>query len=179
MIAHELAHLRRHDLAWNWLPTVVTWLFFFHPLVWVMLRRWSEVQEAACDEMLIQKRVAQPADYGRLLLKLSACSPFQSKVAIGAAGVLGAYRNLRQRMLAMTHVKPFSARHLAIVACILFVSAVVTVIPWRLVAQEPNVGATPTASGAPLPAGEEAQQQEADPAAQRRLDGYKNSEPTP
>ena len=56
MIAHELAHLRRHDLAWNWLPTLAHWVFFFHPLVWVMIRRWSESQEAACDEMLIQRR---------------------------------------------------------------------------------------------------------------------------
>src|SRR5260221_2801157 len=30
MMAHELMHLRRHDLAWNWLPTIVGWLFYFH-----------------------------------------------------------------------------------------------------------------------------------------------------
>ena len=57
MIAHELAHLKRHDLAWNWLPTVAAWIFFYHPLVWLMIRRWSEAQEAACDEMLIQRRM--------------------------------------------------------------------------------------------------------------------------
>ena len=69
MLGHELAHLKRHDLAWNWLPTVVGWLFFFHPLVWFMTRRWSEAQEAACDELLIQAEVARPVPYGRLLLE--------------------------------------------------------------------------------------------------------------
>ncbi len=71
MLAHELVHLKRHDLAWNWLPTIVGWLFFFHPLVWLMTRRWCEAQEAACDEMLIQSQVTRPADYGRLLVKLT------------------------------------------------------------------------------------------------------------
>ncbi len=30
----------------------------------------SEAQEAAPDELLLQRGLAQPADYGRLLLKL-------------------------------------------------------------------------------------------------------------
>ena len=138
MIAHELAHLKRHDLAWNWLPTVAGWLFFFHPLVWVMIRLWSEAQEAACDELVIQQGVAQPTDYGRLLLKLSACSPFESSAALGAAGVLGAYRNLERRILTMTRVKPFSARRSMAAAGLLVVAAAVTIVPWRLVAAEPN-----------------------------------------
>ncbi len=75
MMAHELAHAKRHDLAWNWVPTVAGWLFFFHPLVWLMAHRWSEAQEAACDELVIQRQAAQPADYGRLLVKLAALCP--------------------------------------------------------------------------------------------------------
>ena len=138
MIAHELAHLARHDLAWNWLPTVAAWLFFFHPLVWLMVRRWCEAQEAACDEAVIQHGVAQPADYGRLLLKLSASSPFESSAALGAAGVLGAYRNLERRILAMARVKPFSARRLAVALGAVLLTAVATIVPWRLVAAEPK-----------------------------------------
>jgi beta-lactamase regulating signal transducer with metallopeptidase domain len=136
MIAHELAHLKRHDLAWNWLPTLAAWLFFFHPLVWVMIRRWAEAQEAACDEMLIQRQVAAPADYGRLLVKLSACSRLESRAGLAAAGVLGAYRNLQRRILAMTRVKPFSARRLTLAATALSLAAIATIVPWRLVAAE-------------------------------------------
>jgi beta-lactamase regulating signal transducer with metallopeptidase domain/Leucine-rich repeat (LRR) protein len=139
MLAHELAHLGRHDLAWNWLPAVAAWLFFFHPLIWVMVRRWSEAQEAACDEVVIQRRGVQATDYGRLLLKLSACSPFESTAALGAAGVMGAYRNLERRILTMTRVKPFSARRLMAATGLLLIVAVVTVIPWRLVAAEPKL----------------------------------------
>ena len=146
MLAHEIAHLKRHDLTWNWLPTAVGWLFFFHPLVWVMLRRWSEAQEAACDELLIQRRVATAADYGRFLLHLTNRQKVEPHSTLVAAGVLGAYRNLERRILTMSYVRSTSPRRLALVACILAIAAVPSLVPWRLVAQESKapaaVGAT-------------------------------------
>ena len=194
MLAHELTHLRRHDLAWNWLPTVATWLFFFNPLVWLMVRRWSEAQEAACDEVLIQQRVAQPADYGRLLLKLSALSSLDARPGLTAAGVLGAYRNLERRILTMARVKPFSARRLAIAACLLSLTGIIALIPWRLVAYEvkseqqlaagagSEQEAPSTVTGTTFavdPAGKGAQKAEADPAAQRALKRLKELGATP
>lgn len=135
MLAHELAHHRRRDLIWNWLPTVATWLFFYHPLVWLMTRSWSEAQEAACDEALIQRRVALPAVYGRLLLKLATASPTNQHAGLAAAGVLGAYRNLERRIKSMARVKSFSARRAAIAAVAVLTIGACGVIPWRLVAQ--------------------------------------------
>jgi beta-lactamase regulating signal transducer with metallopeptidase domain len=136
MLAHELAHLKRRDLLWNWLPTIVGSLFWFHPLVWLIKRRWCEAQEAACDEMLIQNHVARPAEYGRLLLKLAAGWPQQSGAALIAAGMFGSYRNLERRILTMTRVRAFSSRRLIITALVLSMVAVPGIVPWRLVAQE-------------------------------------------
>ena len=136
MVAHELAHFKRRDLAWNWLPTVVGWLFFFHPLVWQLSRGWSESQEAACDELVIQNHAARPSEYGRLLVKTSAYWPPSARAELCTAGVLGAYRNLERRILAMTRVQPFSRGRLACAACVALLIAVPGTIPWRLVAQE-------------------------------------------
>lgn len=135
MIAHELAHHRRRDLAWNWLPTIVRVLFFFHPLVWLLVRRWSEAQEAACDELLIQKRLAQPVEYGRLLLKLAAREPLPTRSALATAGVLGAFRNLERRVTAMSRVRPYSFRRLALAASVFALIAASGLIPWRLARQ--------------------------------------------
>ena len=44
MVAHELAHLKRRDLLWAWLPTAVQGLFSFHPLVWLARREWRLAQ---------------------------------------------------------------------------------------------------------------------------------------
>ena len=158
VLAHELAHLKRRDLLWNWLPTIVGWLFWFHPLVWLMKRGWSEAQEAACDEMLIQNHVARPAEYGRLLLKLAAGRPQQAGAALMAAGMFGTYRNLERRILTMARVRTFSLRRLVIAVAILSLVAVPGIIPWRLVAQEPDRAAqpvvkSPTISAPTQPAG--------------------------
>src|SRR5262249_20734263 len=40
MLAHELAHLKRRDLLWAWLPSLARVLFFFHPLVWLAEGEW-------------------------------------------------------------------------------------------------------------------------------------------
>ncbi len=136
MLAHELAHLKRHDLAWNWLPTIVGWLLFFHPLVWLMKRCWFEAQEAACDELLIQNKAAQPVEYGQLLLKLATYWPREPRTGLATAGVLGAYRNLQRRIIAMSRVKPFSPRRLMAAAALLLLIALAAIIPWRLAAQE-------------------------------------------
>ncbi len=136
MLSHELAHLARRDLAWNWLPMIVGWLFFFHPLVWLLPRLWSESQEAACDELLLQTDVARPAEYGFLLLKLSTESPSQPRATLVTAGVLGNYRNLQRRILAMTRVKQRSLRQLLSAGAVLVLVAVLGIVPWRLVAQE-------------------------------------------
>ena len=136
ILGHELAHLARRDLAWNWLPTVVGWLFYFHPMVWLYKRGWFESQEAACDELLIQKQLARPSEYGRLLLKLSTHCPQTSHPALAAAGVLGAYRDLERRIVAMSQVKALSRTHFMTSAGMVFLIAMVAITPWRLVAED-------------------------------------------
>jgi beta-lactamase regulating signal transducer with metallopeptidase domain len=138
MLTHEMAHLKRHDLAWNWLPTLVGWLFFFHPLVWLLRHGWFQSQESACDELLIQRHATLPSQYGRLLLKLSAAASHSPRPTLAAVGVLGAYHQLERRILAMTRVKTFSRRRLLAAAGIVSIVAALSLIPWRLVAQESN-----------------------------------------
>jgi beta-lactamase regulating signal transducer with metallopeptidase domain len=69
-IAHEAAHLRRHDLAWNLLAAVVHVAMYFHPLVWLAHRRIRLEQEMACDELVLEKLSAAPQDYGRMLVNV-------------------------------------------------------------------------------------------------------------
>jgi beta-lactamase regulating signal transducer with metallopeptidase domain len=139
MLAHELAHYRRRDLAWNWLPTAVRVVFFFHPLVWLMVRHWSEAQEAACDELLIQQRLAQPVEYGRLLLKLAAREPLPVRAALVTAGVLGTFRNLERRVITMSRVRASSPRRLVLAAGILWAIAAAGLVPWRFAPQTATV----------------------------------------
>jgi len=70
VLAHELAHIKRRDLTWNWLYTVVKALFFFNPLIWVAGRELGIAQEMACDEMAVRATGARAARYGKALLTM-------------------------------------------------------------------------------------------------------------
>lgn len=49
MLAHELAHLKRHDPAWLLAGRVIEALGFFQPLNFLANRRLAELSEYACD----------------------------------------------------------------------------------------------------------------------------------
>ncbi len=39
LLAHELAHIRRHDFAMNFVQTLVETLLFYHPAIWWLSHR--------------------------------------------------------------------------------------------------------------------------------------------
>jgi beta-lactamase regulating signal transducer with metallopeptidase domain len=53
ILAHELAHVRRHDYLVNLLQTVLETLFFYHPAVWWVSRRIRVEREHCCDDAAV------------------------------------------------------------------------------------------------------------------------------
>jgi beta-lactamase regulating signal transducer with metallopeptidase domain len=49
VLAHELAHVRRHDYLANLVQVVIEALFFFNPALWWMSRQVRVEREACCD----------------------------------------------------------------------------------------------------------------------------------
>jgi beta-lactamase regulating signal transducer with metallopeptidase domain len=138
MLAHELAHLRRRDLSWNWLATVVGWLMFFQPMIWLLKRCWLHAQEAACDELLIQNGNVTAAEYGRLLLKIATRWSRGPTTRWATAEILGDYRNLKGRIISMSYVHPKRSNPSVIVSVVVAIVVISAMIPWRLVAQQTN-----------------------------------------
>lgn len=58
-LLHELAHIRRLDPALKIALLLVACLYWFNPLVWLMLRAASQDVELACDEV-VMARLRQP-----------------------------------------------------------------------------------------------------------------------
>lgn len=149
MLAHELAHLKRNDLLWNWLPTVGRMLFFFHPLVWLAQQEWQLAQEMACDEMVILQTNASLSDYGEALLKVAEqCRPAQQR-ALVAVGVVEPFNTLKRRLMAMKALRPLSHKWMMVIGVVVAAFAIVGIIPWRLVAQpsKPTVQMLPNRAG--------------------------------
>lgn len=57
IIAHELAHIRRHDFAVNLMQSVLEILFFYHPAFWWVNGLVREAREHIADDIAIQAGV--------------------------------------------------------------------------------------------------------------------------
>lgn len=53
LVAHELAHVRRHDYFVNLLQSAVETLLFYHPAVWWLSRRVRAEREHCCDDIAL------------------------------------------------------------------------------------------------------------------------------
>ncbi|GAB4056300.1 M56 family metallopeptidase [Spirosoma litoris] len=54
VLAHELAHVKRHDYAVNLLQSVIEVLYFFHPALWWLSARVREEREHCCDDLAVE-----------------------------------------------------------------------------------------------------------------------------
>lgn len=69
LLAHELAHVRRHDWIVNALQVVIETLLFFHPAVWWLSCQIRHERELCCDDLAISV-IGDKLTYGRMLLTL-------------------------------------------------------------------------------------------------------------
>ena len=53
LLAHELAHVRRHDYLVNLAQTAIETLLFYHPAVWWVSRRVRQEREHCCDDLAV------------------------------------------------------------------------------------------------------------------------------
>jgi beta-lactamase regulating signal transducer with metallopeptidase domain len=54
VLAHELAHVRRHDYVVNLLQRVAEAVLFYHPAIWWISARVREEREHCCDDLAIE-----------------------------------------------------------------------------------------------------------------------------
>jgi beta-lactamase regulating signal transducer with metallopeptidase domain len=69
ILAHELAHIRRHDYLVNIGQMVVETLLFYHPAIWWASSQVRRERELACDDLAVQS-VGDALLYARALTAL-------------------------------------------------------------------------------------------------------------
>jgi beta-lactamase regulating signal transducer with metallopeptidase domain len=96
ILAHELAHIYRHDYLVNLLQSAVETLLFYHPAVWWVSRRIREERENCCDDIAV-KICGDPVAYARALATLEELRAAPAQLALAARG--GSLLQRIQRLL--------------------------------------------------------------------------------
>ena len=74
LLAHELAHVRRHDYLVNLVQTAIETLLFYHPAVWWLSRRIRHERECCCDDLAVAA-CGNRLSYARALAALEELRP--------------------------------------------------------------------------------------------------------
>jgi beta-lactamase regulating signal transducer with metallopeptidase domain/HEAT repeat protein len=98
VLLHELAHVRRHDLAGHTMGRLACALYWFHPLVWTAAKQLRNERERACDDLALSCG-ARPSDSAEHLLDIVTSVRHDATPAVA---------------LAMARRKEFEGRMLAI-----------------------------------------------------------------
>ena len=85
VLAHELAHIRRHDYLVSVMQSVIETLLFYHPAVWWVSRQVRRERECCCDEMAVAVGGDRLA-YARALSVLAERRSYSPEFALGANG---------------------------------------------------------------------------------------------
>ena len=145
-LCHELAHVRRLDLAFAWAPAVMERLLFFHPGARLAAREYAFAREAACDADVLQHLGEAPRDYGRLLLRLGVT---RRPAALAAAQSSPSTRMLRRRLAMLNDHEPSprAGRALWLAGALLLPLA----LPLSLVARQSDQPPAPPTPPTPCP----------------------------
>jgi beta-lactamase regulating signal transducer with metallopeptidase domain/beta-lactamase class D len=120
VLAHELAHIRRHDYLVNLLQTVAETLLFYHPAVWWVSRQVRIEREHVCDDLAV-KVCGDALIYARALTKIERLRAQEPRFALAANG-----GELRRRILRLVEAQPNSHRPKSLAVALFFAAALFT-----------------------------------------------------
>jgi beta-lactamase regulating signal transducer with metallopeptidase domain len=125
ILAHEMAHLRRHDWIFLVLSRLALAMFWFNPLVWRLHAVLAERSEEAADAAAIQ--TVDRALYARALIGLASYPALSARPVRGAATAMAAdARTLKTRIACIMTNTSARRRPLTVALTVVALAAVAT-----------------------------------------------------
>ncbi len=85
ILAHELAHVRRHDYLVNLFQVALETLLFYHPVVWWISRAIRQEREHCCDDLALNV-IGDKVTYALALASLEEGRSLPTRLALAASG---------------------------------------------------------------------------------------------
>ena len=142
IVAHELAHLRRHDWIFLVLSRLALALFWFNPLVWRLHAALAERSEEAADAAALE--TVERAAYARTLVRLAAHPTPRAAIAMAANA-----KTLKTRIAHIMTKTPARRRPVTVALTVAAMAAVAT--PLAALGVTHQVWVAPPAPPAPAP----------------------------
>jgi HEAT repeat protein/beta-lactamase regulating signal transducer with metallopeptidase domain len=122
IVAHELAHIRRHDYLINLMQAVIETLLFYHPAVWWVSRNIRQEREHCCDDLAVAV-CGDAFTYSRALLEMEQLRAAGPQLAMTANG--GLLMNRIQRLVGAQpkHTNRFSGLFAGVITLITLITA--------------------------------------------------------
>ncbi len=123
ILAHELTHYRRGDVAVKWLAVLAGLVHWFNPVLRLLRVELDRACELSCDERLLRGMDAgEKRLYGDMLLTLAARRPLSRTVVATSFAV--EKRNLKERLVQIMTYRKYSRAAIALaLAMMLLLSA--------------------------------------------------------
>lgn len=126
---HEMAHVRRNDIALNFLLIALQYVHWFNPLIWIASHRIRADRELVCDSIVMENMQAgERPRYGQLLLKLIEEFPAQAPIVPQAIALISSKQEIKRRLIMIKHHRSatFSAVSATVLAVIALAGATFT-----------------------------------------------------
>ncbi|WP_320019293.1 M56 family metallopeptidase [Labilibaculum manganireducens] len=98
IIAHELAHIRRHDYLLQFIQGIIELIFFYHPVVWWLSSVVNAEREHICDDLAV-KVCGESLTLIKALNNMEAIRKKQYELVLGFSGKKGKVLNRIKRIL--------------------------------------------------------------------------------
>lgn len=124
ILLHELGHIKRHDIFFNWIACLINILHWFNPLVWLAFKQMRMDMEIACDALVLSRlHQSQHKHYGATLIEISQV-PRVSHRAITTLGILENHADLKERLKMIKEFTTMNIKNTVFFATILMLATV-------------------------------------------------------
>ncbi|QCR23879.1 M56 family metallopeptidase [Pontibacter sp. SGAir0037] len=107
ILAHELAHIKRHDYLLNLLQQIAETIFFFHPAVWWLSGQVRTEREHCCDDLAVAACNGDTFTYAHALTQLEELRmPASPGLALAFTGKKGTLLSRIKRLIMKKELRP-------------------------------------------------------------------------
>lgn len=127
LLAHELAHWRRHDHLVRWLELITLGLYWWCPLVWWAKQQLQQAEEECCDAWVVSTLPDEARDYALALVEtVDFLSGARAALPPAASGL--GHVHLLQRRLTMI-LRGRTPRALTLTGLLVVVALGLSILP--------------------------------------------------